>query len=152
METDEEKEFEYKFIREFKKLNEMFSEIEKNKKIVEEEIISNYTINKKKVSSIIENYNNFIYGKLLAKFVSCGNLFSIVYGKTISNYNVGTIEEYMGKILELRLIADKEKIRFEYINGSNKLKYICWFGQNDMYTSVLVQDDTNLKMNILNLR
>lgn len=32
METDEEKEFEYKFIREFKKLNEIFSEIEKNKK------------------------------------------------------------------------------------------------------------------------
>ena len=151
MVTDEEKEFEYKFIREFKKLNEMFSEIEKNKKIVEEEIISNYTTNEKKVYNIIENYNNFIYGKLLAKFVSCGNLFSI-YGKTISNYNVGTIEEYMGKILELRLIADKEKIRFEYINGSNKLKYICWFGQNDMYTSVLVQDDTNLKMNILNLR
>lgn len=152
MVTDEEKEFEYKFIREFKKLNEMFSEIEKNKKIVEEEIISNYTTNKKKVSSIIENYNNFIYGKLLEKFVSCGNLFSIVYGKTISNYNVGTIEEYMGKILELRLIADKEKITFEYINRNNKLKYICWFGQNDMYTSVLVQDDTNLKMNILNLR
>lgn len=151
MVTDEEKGFEYKFIRELEKLNEMFSEIEKNKKIVEEEIISNYITNEKKVYNIIENYNNFIYGKLLAKFVSCGNLFSM-YGKTISNYNVGTIEEYMGKILELRLIADKEKIRFEYINGSNKLKYICWFGQNDMYKNILVQDDINLKINTFNLR